>query len=180
MKNADNFIFSSKLKYYRNLNKFTQQQLADVVGVTKTTIYSYEKGESLPTIDILYLLCENLNVTPNDLLINKNQNVFSTNNLNYIGEVSKNDIIINIIQCLNIDKYFNYSFEDKQDFIHPSKTNHCFSLSTSDQDIVSIIAFYLDERKNNKEKYIISTKKKLNEINHSDTSKVYYGVEEEY
>lgn len=85
MKNADNFIFSSKLKYYRNLNKFTQQQLADVVGVTKTTIYSYEKGESLPTIDILYLLCENLNVTPNDLLINKNQNVFSTNNLNYIG-----------------------------------------------------------------------------------------------
>lgn len=55
-------IVSQKLKNARALNGFSQQELADLIGVSKQMISKYEKGESIPTSSNLLKLGKSLKV----------------------------------------------------------------------------------------------------------------------
>ncbi|MBQ6875301.1 MAG: helix-turn-helix transcriptional regulator [Lachnospiraceae bacterium] len=56
------FLFSKRLKELRKKNGFTQQQLGDMVGVTKVSICCYENGTRTPTLDTLVDLANCLNI----------------------------------------------------------------------------------------------------------------------
>ncbi len=47
------FLFSKRLKELRKQNGYTQQQLGNMVGVTKVSICCYENGTRTPTLDTL-------------------------------------------------------------------------------------------------------------------------------
>lgn len=52
----------SRLKYLRKLDKITQQQLADSIGVAKSTISMYENGQREPDFETLEALADHFNV----------------------------------------------------------------------------------------------------------------------
>lgn len=56
-----------KLRTLRTLNHLTQQDLADLIGVSRQTIYAIEKGEYNPTLDLCIKLCKVFNVTLDQL-----------------------------------------------------------------------------------------------------------------
>ncbi len=56
-----------KLRTLRTLNHLTQQDLADLVGVSRQTIYAIEKGEYNPTLDLCIKICKVFNVTLDQL-----------------------------------------------------------------------------------------------------------------
>ena len=56
------FLFSKRLKELRKKNGFTQQQLGDMIGVTKVSICCYENGTRTPTLDTLVDLANCLKV----------------------------------------------------------------------------------------------------------------------
>ena len=56
------FLFSKRLKELRKKNKFTQQQLGKMIGVTKVSICCYENGTRTPTLDTLIDITNCLNV----------------------------------------------------------------------------------------------------------------------
>lgn len=58
-------VISQKIKNARTLKGFSQQELADMVGISKQMISKYEKGESLPTSTTLLKLKKHLNVSMN-------------------------------------------------------------------------------------------------------------------
>lgn len=47
----------NKLKEIRSKKKLTQQDLADMVGVSRNTISSIETGQFEPTAKLAYILC---------------------------------------------------------------------------------------------------------------------------
>ena len=53
----------SRLKYLRKLNDYTQSELAEKIGVTKTTISQWEKGKTAPKNTNLIALIELFNTT---------------------------------------------------------------------------------------------------------------------
>lgn len=55
-------IVSQKIKNARALKGFSQQELADLIGVSKQMISKYEKGESIPSSSNLLRLGKSLNV----------------------------------------------------------------------------------------------------------------------
>jgi Zn-dependent peptidase ImmA (M78 family)/DNA-binding XRE family transcriptional regulator len=55
-------IISQKIKNARALKGFSQQELADMIGVSKQMISKYEKGESIPTSSNLLKLGKSLKV----------------------------------------------------------------------------------------------------------------------
>lgn len=62
-----NYLLKARLK--RNM---TQQQFADFIGVTQTTVSSWERGINIPTHgEKLSKLCKALKITPNKLFPNK-------------------------------------------------------------------------------------------------------------
>lgn len=56
-----------KLKAARAAADLTQQQLADIVGVSRQTINAIEKGEYNPTIRLCVAICKALGRTLDEL-----------------------------------------------------------------------------------------------------------------
>jgi putative transcriptional regulator len=57
MKKKDQLILHNKLKVARAEKELTQQQLSLLVGVSRQTINSIEKGQFNPTAKLALLLC---------------------------------------------------------------------------------------------------------------------------
>ena len=55
MKNE--LVLKNKLKEVRSEKKISQQELADMVGVSRNTISSLETGQYEPTAKLAYILC---------------------------------------------------------------------------------------------------------------------------
>ena len=49
----------------------TQSEIARKIGVSQQTISHYVKGDKMPALDTFALLCEVLEVNPNDILSEK-------------------------------------------------------------------------------------------------------------
>lgn len=66
--------FGEKVKFLRKQHKYTQQELADKLGVSLRTITNYESGDRYPQRREIYLtLGEILNVNPNYLIIEEDK-----------------------------------------------------------------------------------------------------------
>ncbi|OJF90778.1 helix-turn-helix transcriptional regulator [Alkalibacterium sp. 20] len=63
-----------KLKSARAKLDMSQQELADVVDVTRQTISAIERGDYNPSINLCIRICKALNVTLNDLFWEGNEN----------------------------------------------------------------------------------------------------------
>lgn len=53
----DKLILKNRLKEARTEKSFSQQQLADLVGVSRNTISSIETGQFNPTAKLALILC---------------------------------------------------------------------------------------------------------------------------
>lgn len=60
--------FSENLKKFRTQKGLSQQRLADLVGVSQTAIYNWEKGERTPKMDAITKIADVLGVKLNDLI----------------------------------------------------------------------------------------------------------------
>lgn len=90
-------LFSKRLKEVRKKAKLTQQQLGDMVGVTKVSVCCYEKGTRTPTLDTLMELANVLNVEFTYLLGNDDY-VVADDDKEYGLNLAKDEI--NLIQML--------------------------------------------------------------------------------
>lgn len=60
-----------EMKSARAAKDLTQQQLADIVGVSRQTINAIEKGDYNPTISLCIRICKALDKTLDDLFWEK-------------------------------------------------------------------------------------------------------------
>lgn len=60
--------FSENLKMLREQHSYTQQRLADAIHVTKNSISHYERGISMPDLDILCAIADIFDVSLDFLL----------------------------------------------------------------------------------------------------------------
>ena len=63
----DNLVLKNRLKEARMENSLSQQQLADMVGVSRNTISSIETGQFNPTAKLAWILCVALDKKFEDL-----------------------------------------------------------------------------------------------------------------
>ena len=64
----------------RKENKLTQEQLANKLGVTDKSISRWENGKTMPDISLFESLCEELNISINELLKAQKLNNKKANN----------------------------------------------------------------------------------------------------
>lgn len=71
----------NKLKTLRLKKELTQQQLADILGVTKSVISAYENGMRYPSYALLIKIARIFHVTTDYLLGLENKNTIDTSGL---------------------------------------------------------------------------------------------------
>ncbi len=59
--------FGLNVVYYRKLRKLTQLQLAELADIDRSHISAIELGNVGVSMDVLFKLCEVLDITPKDL-----------------------------------------------------------------------------------------------------------------
>ena len=91
----------------RKEQKMTQSELAEKLGVTDRSVSKWENGKNMPDISLFNILCNELNITINDLLsgekVDKNE---------YQEKLEKNiiTIISNVNKKLSLVKKIIISF----------------------------------------------------------------------
>lgn len=64
----DTMSIGKKIKYLRELKGMTQEELANLLYVSKQAVSKWEKGLTIPDIENIIRLCEIFNVDINYLL----------------------------------------------------------------------------------------------------------------
>jgi len=101
-----------RLKDYRNLNKMSQEDLAEKVYVSRQTISSWENDKSYPDIHSLLMLSEVFNVTLDDLVKGDIEIMKEKINQNIVSSFKKDSAIYSVLLILSIilivpmNKYF--------------------------------------------------------------------------
>lgn len=86
-------IIGERIKSARKEKHLSQQELGDLLGVTKVSICGYEKGVRIPTIENFVQLLDILDLDPNYLL-GRDVNVVSDNDEPYNIKMANEDITI--------------------------------------------------------------------------------------
>ncbi len=103
-------FLGSRIKELRKKKGYTQQQLADLINVTKVSVCCYEKGNRTPNLETFVDLVNVLDTTP-DYLLGMDVKVVAEEDENYHVTMPKEDLqIINEIR--KNDKFVNYLRED--------------------------------------------------------------------
>ena len=55
------------IAYYRKLNNYTQLQLSEILDIDRSHISAIELGNNSPSIDLVFKICEKLNITEKEL-----------------------------------------------------------------------------------------------------------------
>ena len=65
--------FADRLANLRKQRGLTQEGLADLVEITKTQIYRYERSNAQPTLDVIKRLAIALSVSTDELIFEENE-----------------------------------------------------------------------------------------------------------
>ena len=97
-------IIGNRIKEARKTKGLSQQQLGDMLGVSKVSICGYETGTRIPTLENFLQLVEILDLTP-DYILGRDVTVIAENEEPYTVKMSKQDL--NIIHEL---KKYNHLY----------------------------------------------------------------------
>ncbi len=95
-------MFGQNLQKYRKLRRFTQESLAEKVGVDATSISSIETGKFFPTADNLQKIANALNIKLETLFcfdnLNSNEDIYNEIT-GIITEFKDDSVKLNAIRC---------------------------------------------------------------------------------
>lgn len=108
-----------QLRIIRKQNKLSQQQLADVLGISRSAYCSYETGRRTPDFETLVRLGRFYNLSIDvfaeeneyEIILSENENYEGPGDTRYLSQLSKEerDLIVNL-RRLNSDE--KKQFED--------------------------------------------------------------------
>jgi len=84
-------MIKERLKELRKEKELTQQDIADLLKVAKTTYSSYEQGLNKPSIDTLLILAKFYNVST-DYLLGVTDIKYNQDELDFYNQVKEKDI----------------------------------------------------------------------------------------
>lgn len=86
-------LVGKRIKDMRLEKGMSQQELGDLIGVTKVSICGYENGTRTPSLETFGILADIFETTT-DYLLGREVSIVNEEGNEYIGSVSKDDIEI--------------------------------------------------------------------------------------
>lgn len=84
-------IIEKRIKQLRINQKISQQELGNILGVTKVSVSCYENGKRVPSLDTLIKIAEYFN-TSLDYLVGREKKIYNEESNKYVGAISEQDI----------------------------------------------------------------------------------------
>ena len=75
-------VIGERIKELRKKSRYTQTELANLLGVTKSTIAAYEIDSRLPSYDVLVKMARIFKISIDSLLLNRSDEIIDVSGLN--------------------------------------------------------------------------------------------------
>lgn len=148
-----NNFFSNNIKSLRVDNDFTQQEIADALGITRSRYSNYENGINEPSLDILIRLSKLFNCSIDDLLKIKINTIIKNKIDSIITEEPKTSLGLNEFNYSDLKK----KLIENRNFYEKKKKTILGEIDVKISEIDSVLDFI-----NN-----LYTEESLNEISHN-------------
>ena len=148
-----NNFFSNNIKSLRVDNDFTQQEIADALGITRSRYSNYENGINEPSLDILIRLSKLFNCSIDDLLKIKINTIIKNKIDSIITEEPKTSLGLNELNYSDLKK----KLIENRNFYEKKKKTILGEIDVKISEIDSVLDFI-----NN-----LYTEESLNEISHN-------------
>lgn len=148
-----NNFFSNNIKSLRVDNDFTQQEIADSLGITRSRYSNYENGINEPSLDILIRLSKLFNCSIDDLLKIKINTIIKNKIDNIIAEEPETSLGLNEFNYSDLKK----KLIENRNFYEKKKKTILGEIDVKISEIDSVLDFI-----NN-----LYTKEYSNEISHN-------------
>ena len=148
-----NNFFSNNIKSLRVDNDFTQQEIADALGITRSRYSNYENGINEPSLDILIRLSKLFNCSIDDLLKIKINTIIKNKIDSIITEEPKTSLGLNEFNYSDLKK----KLIENRNFYKKKKKTILGEIDVKISEIDSVLDFI-----NN-----LYTEESLNEISHN-------------
>ena len=86
-------LIGKRIKDMRLERGLSQQELGDLLGVTKVSVCGYENGTRTPSLEMFNILADVFNTTT-DYLLGREIVIKSEDKTEYLGNISKDDLEI--------------------------------------------------------------------------------------
>lgn len=106
-------LLGKKIKELRTKSKFTQVELADRLGVTKSSIVSYENDSRQPSYEVLIKMARIFNVSIDSLLLDRSGMTLEIKGLKREQIKLLELMIMNFQKSNMIEDYFKKSVSDE-------------------------------------------------------------------
>lgn len=73
-----------RIKRLRKKNGFTVDQLCDIFYISPQAIYKWQRGDALPTLDNMLVLCDLFEVKVEDIVVREDSDVFVFDGITYL------------------------------------------------------------------------------------------------
>ena len=138
--------FGQILKELRKKSKYTQEQLADRLGVANSTVSMYERGERFPDYDMMKAIADLFNVDMNFLYNRTEQSDFDISKFHNITPITRKRFpLVGEIACgapkfadEDHETYVEASADIKADFCLTAKGDSMIGARIQDGDVVFI------------------------------------------
>ena len=84
-------IIGKRIKELRIKKGLWQQQLGDIIGVTKVSICGYENGSRVPSLDVFEHMADLFGTTA-EYLLGREVVIKNENNREFVGTMSQDDV----------------------------------------------------------------------------------------
>ena len=100
-------VIGEKINELRKKYNYTQENLAEKIGVTRQTLSNWESNITSPDLNQASLLCKELKITINDLLDNELEIDVKDNSNNIINKLVGKKVILNF----DYENYYDMDIE---------------------------------------------------------------------
>lgn len=100
-------VIGTKITELRKKYNYTQEKLAEKIGVTRQTLSNWESNITSPDLNQASLLCEELKISLNDLVDNKLEVEVKDNSKSILNKLVDKDVILNF----DYDNYYDMDIE---------------------------------------------------------------------
>ena len=108
-------LIGKRIKDMRLEKGWSQQELGDLLGVTKVSVCGYESGTRTPSLETFSLLADIFNTT-SDYLLGREISIRSEDNKEHLGNISKDDVDI-VHELRDYPKLYEKLMKDSKRYV---------------------------------------------------------------
>ena len=109
-------VIGERIKELRKKSRYTQTDLANLLGVTKSTVAAYENDSRLPSYDVLVKMARVFKISIDSLLLNRSDAIIEVSGLNVDQIEMVEKLVVSFREHNLMQQYIKACSNDRENY----------------------------------------------------------------